>query len=265
LWVLIRLFRRRRPGFSITPLPVFLSQSPPSGWPCPQGQRTRLWRRRFRRMLVHLKRKTVICAMGSVLAGEAVWVGDCGWCARSLTTINRLGPGRSAGKPFATSFPWDHRGADVGFEIAERGMYKDNAPEKRPRAKKHTWIQKTAIQDALFGLGLYISVIPPTAGRGLCRASAAIMGVGGGFNQVPAMIYLLGNATKVVFARRLFQSSLSQRLPRCLHATTTIPLNIVLAVLLLIAASIGAAVRHHPWDQASGRNSCACLFGRFWC
>jgi uncharacterized membrane protein YfcA len=61
---------------------------------------------------------------------------------------------------------------------------------------------------------------------------AAIMGVGGGFIMVPAMIYLLGMPTKVVVGTSLFQIIFVTGFTTLLHATTNFTVDMVLAVLL---------------------------------
>jgi uncharacterized membrane protein YfcA len=71
---------------------------------------------------------------------------------------------------------------------------------------------------------------------------AAIMGVGGGFIMVPAMIYLLGMPTKVVVGTSLFQIIFVTAFTTMLHATTNFTVDIVLAVLLLIGGVIGAQI-----------------------
>ncbi len=69
---------------------------------------------------------------------------------------------------------------------------------------------------------------------------AAIMGVGGGFVMVPAMIYLLGMPTKVVVGTSLFQIIFVTAFTTMLHATTNYTVDMVLAVLLLVGGVIGA-------------------------
>ena len=90
--------------------------------------------------------------------------------------------------------------------------------------------------------GLYISVIPPLI-VGVCvGVLAAIMGVGGGFIMVPAMIYLLGMPTKVVVGTSLFQIIFVTAFTTLLHATTNYTVDMVLAVLLLVGGVFGAQV-----------------------
>jgi uncharacterized membrane protein YfcA len=88
--------------------------------------------------------------------------------------------------------------------------------------------------------GLYISVIPPIMVGLLVGILSAIMGVGGGFIMVPAMIYILGMPTKVVVGTSLFQIIFVTGFTTILHATTNYTVDIALAVLLLLGGVIGA-------------------------
>jgi len=90
--------------------------------------------------------------------------------------------------------------------------------------------------------GLYISVIPPIVVGLLVGVLSAIMGVGGGFIMVPAMIYLLGMPTKVVVGTSLFQIIFVTAFTTMLHATTNYTVDVVLAVLLLVGGVIGAQI-----------------------
>jgi len=87
---------------------------------------------------------------------------------------------------------------------------------------------------------LYISVIPVLGIGFLVGTLAAIMGVGGGFIMVPAMIYILGMATSVVIGTSLFQIIFVTASVTILHATNTQTVDIVLALLLLAGGVIGA-------------------------
>ena len=88
--------------------------------------------------------------------------------------------------------------------------------------------------------GLYISIIPPILVGLLVGVLSAIMGVGGGFIMVPAMIYILGMPTKVVVGTSLFQIIFVTGFTTVLHATTNYTVDIALAVLLLLGGVIGA-------------------------
>jgi uncharacterized membrane protein YfcA len=71
---------------------------------------------------------------------------------------------------------------------------------------------------------------------------AAIMGVGGGFIMVPAMIYLLGMPTKVVVGTSLFQIIFVTAFTTLMHAVTAYSVDILLAVMLILGGVIGAQV-----------------------
>ncbi len=88
--------------------------------------------------------------------------------------------------------------------------------------------------------GLYISIIPPLLlGYGV-GALAAIMGVGGGFILIPAMIYLLRMPTNVVVGTSLFQVLIVASLVVILQSTATRTIDLVLAALLMLGGVIGA-------------------------
>ena len=111
-----------------------------------------------------------------------------------------------------------------------------------PKRKKHNWIHGLPFKMRFRVSGLYISVIPPLVVGFCVGILAAIMGVGGGFIMVPAMIYLLGMPTKVVVGTSLFQIIFVTAFTTLLHATTNYTVDMALAVLLLIGGVIGAQI-----------------------
>jgi uncharacterized membrane protein YfcA len=112
------------------------------------------------------------------------------------------------------------------------------APVRRQRG----WVHALPFKMRFRTSGLYISVIPPVLVGVVVGILAAIMGVGGGFIMVPAMIYILGMPTKVVVGTSLFQIILVTGFTTMLHATTNYTVDIVLAVLLLVGGVIGAQI-----------------------
>jgi hypothetical protein len=87
---------------------------------------------------------------------------------------------------------------------------------------------------------LYISVIPPIALGVFVGILSAIMGVGGGFILVPAMVYLLRMPAGVVVGTSLFQIIITTSLTSVLQAGRNQTVDIVLATLLLIGGVMGA-------------------------
>lgn len=85
-------------------------------------------------------------------------------------------------------------------------------------------------------------MIPPLAVGFLVGVLAAIMGVGGGFIMVPAMIYIIGMPTKVVVGTSLFQSVALTAFTTMAHAVTNQSVDMLLALLLILGGVIGAQI-----------------------
>lgn len=113
---------------------------------------------------------------------------------------------------------------------------------RRRKLHRHTWIHRLPLKMRFHKSKLYISVIPPVLIGLMVGVLAAIMGVGGGFIMVPAMIYLLGMPTNVVVGTSLFQIVVVTAMVTFLHAVNSYSVDIVLAVLLLASAVIGAQI-----------------------
>ena len=112
------------------------------------------------------------------------------------------------------------------------------APTK-PRHQRG-WVHTLPFKMRFRTSGLYISVIPPLLVGLAVGVLSAVMGVGGGFIMVPAMIYLLGMPTKVVVGTSLFQIIFVTAFTTWLHATTNHTVDIVLALLMIVGGVIGA-------------------------
>ncbi|OCX64668.1 permease [Thioclava sp. SK-1] len=121
-----------------------------------------------------------------------------------------------------------------------RAMRRSKKGGKRGKRHIHTWVHKLPLKIKFRASGLYISVIPPIL-VGVCVGIlAAIMGVGGGFIMVPAMIYLLGMPTKVVIGTSLFQILFTSAFTTMLHAVTNQSVDVMLALSLIVGGVIGA-------------------------
>jgi uncharacterized membrane protein YfcA len=110
------------------------------------------------------------------------------------------------------------------------------------RSHVHTWVHRLPLKIKFRASGLYISVIPPMMVGAFVGFLAAVMGVGGGFIMVPAMIYLLGMPTKVVVGTSLFQIIFVTAFTTVMHAVTSQTVDMVLAVLLILGGVVGAQV-----------------------
>ncbi len=110
------------------------------------------------------------------------------------------------------------------------------------RSHTHTWVHRLPLKIKFRASGLYISVLPPMLVGAAVGFLAAIMGVGGGFIMVPAMIYLLGMPTKVVVGTSLFQIIFVTAFTTIAHAVTSQTVDMVLAILLIVGGVIGAQI-----------------------
>jgi uncharacterized membrane protein YfcA len=110
------------------------------------------------------------------------------------------------------------------------------------RGHTHNWVHGLPLKMKFRASGLYISVIPPLMVGAVVGFLAAIMGVGGGFIMVPAMIYLLGMPTKVVIGTSLFQIIFVTAFTTVLHAVTSQTVDMMLALLLIFGGVIGAQI-----------------------
>ncbi len=112
-------------------------------------------------------------------------------------------------------------------------------PRKR---RHHPLVASLPIRWRFYASGLYISPLAPLLLGFVTGILTVLLGVGGGFIMVPAMLYLLGMATRVVVGTSLFQILFVTAATTMVHALTTQAVDIVLAALLLIGSVIGAQV-----------------------
>jgi uncharacterized membrane protein YfcA len=110
------------------------------------------------------------------------------------------------------------------------------------RSHVHSWVHRMPLKVKFRTSGLYISVIPPLLVGGVVGLLSAIMGVGGGFIMVPAMIYLLGMPTKVVVGTSLFQIIFVTAFTTLVHALNHHSVDMLLALVLIAGGVIGAQI-----------------------
>jgi uncharacterized protein len=111
----------------------------------------------------------------------------------------------------------------------------------RPRRKRHhPMVAALPLRWRFYRSGLYISPLAPLILGFLTGVLTILLGVGGGFVLVPAMIYLLGMGAQVVVGTSLFQILFVTAWATMVHATTTKAVDIVLAALLLVGSVVGA-------------------------
>jgi uncharacterized membrane protein YfcA len=111
------------------------------------------------------------------------------------------------------------------------------------RLRRHVpWIVALPGKTRFYKSGLYISPLAPLLLGAMVGMLTVIMGIGGGFIMVPAMIYLLGMSASAVVGTSLFQIIFVTAATTLLHATSSKSVDIVLALLLLAGGVAGAQV-----------------------
>lgn len=108
------------------------------------------------------------------------------------------------------------------------------------RGAHHSWIHGLPFKMRFRRSKLYISVIPPILVGYFVGTLSAIMGVGGGFIMIPAMIYLLRMPTSVVIGTSFFQIVFVAALTGVMHANENQAVDIVLGFLLVVGGVVGA-------------------------
>ena len=134
-------------------------------------------------------------------------------------------------------------GSIGGLMLVEsvRTLLASRRGESRPvaQAQHHMWIHALPLKVRFRRSKLYISVIPPIVLGLIVGVLTAIMGVGGGFIMIPAMIYLLRMPTNVVVGTSQFQILFVTAATTLLHASTDRTVDIVLAFLLVMGGVVG--------------------------
>ena len=114
------------------------------------------------------------------------------------------------------------------------------APAESDRPRHNRWIASLPLRWRFYESGLYLSPLAPLALGFIAGILTVLLGVGGGFILVPAMIYLLGMAARVVIGTSLVMILAVSAATTLVHALTTRSVDIVLAGLLLVGGVIGA-------------------------
>ena len=185
-------------GFLMTPLLFFIGIPPAVAVATEANQ---IVASSFSGVLAHLRRRTVDLRMGTVLL-----IGGLIGAALGVVIFNYL---KALGQvDLLVKLCYVVFLGIVGslmFVESLNAIRRSKRPGAAPKRKKHNWIHALPFKMKFRVSGLYISVIPPIVVGITVGILAAIMGVGGGFIMVPAMIYLLGMPTKVVVGTSLLQ------------------------------------------------------------
>jgi uncharacterized protein len=223
-------------GFILTPLLFFVGIPPAVAVASAANQ---IAGSSFSAFLAHLRRRTVDLKMGMVLLSGGLLGSALG--VQLFTFLQSVGQIEL----FVTLCYVILLGSIGGLMLTEsvtalRRQNNSNVLLK-PR-RRHSWVHGLPLKMRFRVSHMYVSAIPPFAIGALVGILAAIMGVGGGFILVPAMIYLIGMPTKVVVGTSVFQFLFVTGFTTVMHAWQSQTVDVLLALVLLIGGVIGAQV-----------------------
>ena len=119
---------------------------------------------------------------------------------------------------------------------------KAGRPLPARKRRHHPMVANLPFRWRFYRSGLYISPLAPLLLGFVSGILTMLLGIGGGFILVPAMLYLLGMSASVVVGTSLFQILFVTMIATMTHALTTKAVDIVLALLLLIGSVSGAQI-----------------------
>ena len=224
-------------GFLITPLLFFIGIPPAVAVATSANQ---IVASSFSALLSHVRRRTVDFRMGFALMGGGLIGSTVGLYI--FETLRQLGQVDLLVNLFYVVF-LGLIGTLMFIEsLNSIRKSKVHGPAPKRKRLQQDWVHAMPIRVRFRASGLYISVFPPViVGFGVGVLSA-IMGVGGGFVVVPAMIYVLGMPTKVVVGTSLFQIIFVSAYTTLVDAQSSHSVDIMLAVLLIFGGVIGAQI-----------------------
>lgn len=226
-------------GFLMTPLLIFAGVPPAVAVATEANQITAA---SVSGALAHMRRGGVDFKMGTVLVVGGAFGAFFG--AQVFTMLRAIGQVDLMISIMYVLF----LGSVGGLMLVEsvRAILRDRrgyvAPRKSSKERHGGWVHALPFKMRFRKSRLYISPIAPLLIGMFVGVLAAIMGVGGGFVMVPAMIYLLHMPTNVVIGTSLFQIIFVTALTTVFHSMNTQTVDILLALLLLSGAVIGAQV-----------------------
>lgn len=222
-------------GFLITPLLFFIGIPPTVAVATGANQ---VVASSVSGVMAQLKRRNVDFRMGMVLlaggiAGSAIGI----WIFNILSRLGQI--------DLVVQLSYVVFLGLIGFLMLQeslRALGRSRSATSRIKRHQHLWLHNLPLKIKFRASGLYISVVPPVLVGVLVGVLAALMGVGGGFIMVPAMIYLLGMPTRVVIGTSLFQIIFVTGFTTFMHALTNQSVDMLLAVLLIIGGVVGAQI-----------------------
>jgi uncharacterized membrane protein YfcA len=221
-------------GFLMTPLLIFIGIPPAVAVATGANQTIAA---SVSGVIAHWRRGNVDFKMGTVLLVGGVLGSTLGaWLFKILRELGQVDLVIALSYVFFLGII----GALMLWESTRTFLQQKKSGQRRRKLHQHTWLHGLPFKMRFRKSRLYISGLLPLVVGFFVGILSAIMGVGGGFIVVPAMIYLLGMPTAVVVGTSLFQIIVITANVTFLHAFNTHTVDVPLAVLLLAGAVIGA-------------------------
>ena len=134
-------------------------------------------------------------------------------------------------------------GISMAFESAKTTIKNYRTTSAiRTKLHQHSWIHGLPFKLRFHRSKLYISAIPPILIGFFVGVLSAMMGVGGGFIMIPAMVYILGMSTNVVVGTSLFQIIFVTANSTFFQSYINQTVDIVLSALMILGGVIGAQI-----------------------
>lgn len=239
-------------GFLMTPLLIFIGVPPAVAV---GTQANQLVGASVSGVLAHWRRNNVDVKLGLVmLAGGALGTGLGVWLFGRLQKLGHI--------DLVISLSYVlFLGTVSGLMLTEsvRALLKGRGTATRSKLHHHTWLHGLPFKMRFPRSRLYISALLPALIGFVGGVLVAIMGIGGGFLLVPAMIYILGMPTALVAGTSLFQIIFTTGLAAFLQAVGNQTVDIVLALLLLVGGVIGAQFGTRAGTRLRGEQARALL------
>ncbi|RJF81569.1 sulfite exporter TauE/SafE family protein [Azospirillum cavernae] len=221
-------------GFLMTPLLIFIGVPPAVAV---GTQANQLVAASLSGVLAHWRRGNVDVKLGVVmLIGGVIGTGIGVWIFGVLQRLGQIDIAITLSYVFFL-------GTIGGMMMLEssRAIIRRRSPTaKRGKLHRHIWLHGLPFKMRFHRSKLYISALLP-AGIGVVGGIlVAIMGIGGGFLLVPAMIYLLNMPAGLVAGTSLFQIIFTTAAATLLQAATNHTVDAMLALLLLVGGVVGA-------------------------
>ncbi len=220
-------------GFLTTPLLIFYGIPPPVAV---ASATTQITGASVSGVMAHMRRGGVDLKMGGVmiaggLAGSLVGAGLFRWLQASGQIDVVIGS-------LYVLILGSIGALMLKDALVALGYVTPSDPAQRPRHNR--WVASLPLRWRFYASGLYISPLAPLALGFAAGILTMLLGIGGGFILVPAMIYLLGMPARIVIGTSLVMILAVSAGATMVHALTTQAVDIVLAALLLVGGVVGA-------------------------